>query len=414
MLRNNSQTADPIMTGGRDIEEVTEFTYLGAKVSTDGNSESEIKARIRKARGAFVALKNIWKTNKISNRTKIRLFKNNVLSVLLYAAESWKVAKGICQMLEVFQNKCLRKILQIYWPNKISNKERHERTGMQLITLEVKRRTWKWIVHVCRMPLTSIPRSGYLILLRHKCITINSHRKTLPLGKTNMGGERDSRSPTSLSRDASTKRKHHKHLSKSRSRSWSRSERQHSKKPKRRHRSSRESSSESSRMSSSSSCQSDSPAHKKRKKCKDKKTKRHSEKHKKHKKKTQKKHHHHDKKVKDAKPKLSKESTTEDVIGPAMTGNTGPKTCISTRDPEGTEAGGRRTLKPMTKEEWEKKQSEVCRVYDPETGRNRLVRGEGEIIEEIVSRDRHKEINKLATRGDGMFYQLKAGLAKQH
>ena len=63
-------------------------------MSTDGNSESEIKARIRKASGAFAALKNIWKTNKISNRTKIRLFKSNVLSVLLYAAESWKVTKG--------------------------------------------------------------------------------------------------------------------------------------------------------------------------------------------------------------------------------------------------------------------------------------------------------------------------------
>ena len=99
MLRNNSQTADPITIGGRDIEEVTEFTYLGAKVSTDGNSESEIKAKIRKARGAFATLKNIWKTNKISNRTKIRLFKSNVLSVLLYAAESWKIAKGICHML---------------------------------------------------------------------------------------------------------------------------------------------------------------------------------------------------------------------------------------------------------------------------------------------------------------------------
>ena len=69
MLRNNSQTADPITIGGKDIEEVTKFTYLGAKVSTDGNSESEIKAMIRKARGAFASLKNIWKTNKISNRT---------------------------------------------------------------------------------------------------------------------------------------------------------------------------------------------------------------------------------------------------------------------------------------------------------------------------------------------------------
>ena len=103
MLRNNSQTADPITIGGRDIEEVTEFTYLGVKVSTDGNSESEIKARIRKTKGHFRhALKNIWKTNKISNRTKIHLFESNVLSVLLYAAESWKVTKGVCQMLEVF------------------------------------------------------------------------------------------------------------------------------------------------------------------------------------------------------------------------------------------------------------------------------------------------------------------------
>ena len=158
MLRNNRQTADPITIGGRDIEEVTEFNYLGAKVSTYGNSESEIKARIRKARGAFAALNNIWKTNKISNRTKIRLFKSNVLNVLLYAAESWKVTKGISQTLEVFQNKCLRKILRIYWPNKISNTELHERTGMQPISLEVKRRRWKWIGHVCRMPLTSIRR----------------------------------------------------------------------------------------------------------------------------------------------------------------------------------------------------------------------------------------------------------------
>ena len=126
MLRNNSQTSDHITIGGRDIEEVTEFTYFGAKVSKDGNSEFEIKARIRKARGAFAALTNIWNTNKISNKTKIRLFESNVLSVLLYAAESWKVTKSIYQMLEVFfLNKCLRKILRIYWPNQISNTKLH-------------------------------------------------------------------------------------------------------------------------------------------------------------------------------------------------------------------------------------------------------------------------------------------------
>ena len=64
-------------------------------------------------------------------------------------------------MLEVFSpNKCLGRILRIYWPHKTSNKELHERTGMQPISLEVKRRIWRWIGHICRMQLTSIPRAA--------------------------------------------------------------------------------------------------------------------------------------------------------------------------------------------------------------------------------------------------------------
>jgi hypothetical protein len=59
----------------------------------------------------------------------------------------------------------------------------------------------------------------------------------------------------------------------------------------------------------------------------------------------------------------------------------------------------------MTKEEWEKMQNVVRRVYDPVTGRHRLVRGEGEVVEEIVSRERQKSINKQATMGDAMSFQ---------
>ena len=157
-MRNNCQTADPVKLGEQDIEGVTEFTYLGAKVTKDGNTEAEIKIRINKARGAYAALKNIWKTKMIRKKTNIRIFKSNVLNVLLYAAESWKVTKGICHMLEVFQNKCLRRILYIFWPNKKTNAELHDRTGMLPVSLEVKKRRWRWIGHVNRMPPTSIPR----------------------------------------------------------------------------------------------------------------------------------------------------------------------------------------------------------------------------------------------------------------
>ncbi|KAJ7350972.1 ADP-ribosylation factor-like protein 6-interacting protein 4 [Desmophyllum pertusum] len=70
----------------------------------------------------------------------------------------------------------------------------------------------------------------------------------------------------------------------------------------------------------------------------------------------------------------------------------------------------KRPMVPMTKEEYEKQRAQVRRVYDPETGRHRLVKGTGEILEEIVSRDRHKAINKTATQGDGAFFQANLGL----
>lgn len=68
------------------------------------------------------------------------------------------------------------------------------------------------------------------------------------------------------------------------------------------------------------------------------------------------------------------------------------------------------TKRPITKEEYEARQSVIRRVVCPETGRTRLVRGEGEIIEEIVSREKHKDINKQATKGDGKEFQRKLGV----
>ncbi|XP_016360855.1 ADP-ribosylation factor-like protein 6-interacting protein 4 [Sinocyclocheilus anshuiensis] len=68
------------------------------------------------------------------------------------------------------------------------------------------------------------------------------------------------------------------------------------------------------------------------------------------------------------------------------------------------------TKRPMTKEDYEARQSIIRRVLDPETGRTRLVRGDGEILEEIVSKERHKEINKQATKRDGDGFQKRVGI----
>lgn len=67
-------------------------------------------------------------------------------------------------------------------------------------------------------------------------------------------------------------------------------------------------------------------------------------------------------------------------------------------------------MKPMTKEEWDARQSIIRKVVDPETGRTRLIKGDGEVLEEIVTKERHREINKQATRGDGLAFQMRTGL----
>ena len=118
----------------------------------------KIRCRITKASQAFAALRNIWKCRNISTNTKIRLFKSNVLSVLLYGSESWKVMKTIEHRLEVFQNRCLRRILRIFWPNTISNEELHRRTNTIAIAKQVRQRRWRYIGHTLRKTQTELPR----------------------------------------------------------------------------------------------------------------------------------------------------------------------------------------------------------------------------------------------------------------
>ena len=83
-MRMNHRSDAPIILHGNVDEEVNEFTYLGSKMTTDGDSETEIRPGSARQREAFAFLKNIWKSKKISVKTKLRFFKSNVLPTLLY------------------------------------------------------------------------------------------------------------------------------------------------------------------------------------------------------------------------------------------------------------------------------------------------------------------------------------------
>ena len=87
VLRMHTRVTQPVQLYGEDIEDVEEFIYLGSVMSSDGSSDAEVQARLAKARNAFRTLRNFWRNGNISKKTKLRIFKTNVLSSLLYGAE---------------------------------------------------------------------------------------------------------------------------------------------------------------------------------------------------------------------------------------------------------------------------------------------------------------------------------------
>ena len=158
VMRRNASNSEAITINGNDIKDVNDFIYLGATVSKTGGTNEDIRRRIGHARLAFHKLSKIWRSSQINRKTKIMLFKSNVIAVLLYSCETWKMTKGDEKLLDTFQHKCLRKILKIYWPRKVSNETMRETAGVEKTSTLIKKRRWQWLGHVLRMEANAHPR----------------------------------------------------------------------------------------------------------------------------------------------------------------------------------------------------------------------------------------------------------------
>ena len=160
VMKMNAASIDPVTLDGCSLEEVESFTYLGSIIDKQGGTDADVKARIGKARTAFTLLRNIWRSPQLLTKTKLQFFNSNVKAVLLYGSETWRTTKTTMRKVQTFINSCLRKILRIYWPETISNRELWQRTGQLAAEEEIKRRKWRWIGHSLRKPSTTITRQA--------------------------------------------------------------------------------------------------------------------------------------------------------------------------------------------------------------------------------------------------------------
>ena len=146
----NTTNNMPIKVYNKDLPTTDSFTYLGSTVRNDGGACDDIRNRIAKARNNFILLNNVWKSSQYSKRTKLKLYQSCVLSTLLYGSECWRMTEVDLGKLSAFHTKCLRRILRIFWPRTISNKDLLAECNQQDMATILMKRRWKWMGHVIR------------------------------------------------------------------------------------------------------------------------------------------------------------------------------------------------------------------------------------------------------------------------
>jgi hypothetical protein len=133
------------------LQTVPVFKYLGSLILPSGQAQDEIKTRIDCARSAFFRLKKaLWNRVEVSLKTKVRVYKAAVRSVLLFGCETWPLRCEDSRKLEVFDHWCLRVISKVRWNEGVSNEVIRQRCGIPRLSDLITQRRLQWFGHVLR------------------------------------------------------------------------------------------------------------------------------------------------------------------------------------------------------------------------------------------------------------------------
>ena len=106
---------------GETLETLSDFIFLGSKITADGDCSHEIKRRLFLGRKVMTKLHSILKSRDITLPTKVRLFKAMVFPVVMYGCESWTVKKAERRRIDAFELWWWRRLLRVPWTARRSN-----------------------------------------------------------------------------------------------------------------------------------------------------------------------------------------------------------------------------------------------------------------------------------------------------
>ena len=106
---------------GETMETMTDFIFLGSKITADGDCSHEIKRCLLLGRKAMTKLDSILKSRDFTLPAKVHLVKAMVFPVVTYGCESWTIRKAKRQRIDAFELWHWRRLLRVPWRARRSN-----------------------------------------------------------------------------------------------------------------------------------------------------------------------------------------------------------------------------------------------------------------------------------------------------
>ena len=105
---------------GETMETVTDFIFLGSKITADGDCSHEIKRHLLLGRKAMTNVDSILKSRGISLPAKVHIVKTMVFPVVMYRCESWTIKKAERQRIDAFKLLSWRRLLRVPWTARLN------------------------------------------------------------------------------------------------------------------------------------------------------------------------------------------------------------------------------------------------------------------------------------------------------
>ena len=97
------------------MEVVTDFLFLGSKITSDSDCSHEIRRQLLPGRKAITNLDSVFKSRDITVPTKVCIVKAMVFPVVTYSCESWTIKEAGRQRIDAFELWCWRRLLKVPW-----------------------------------------------------------------------------------------------------------------------------------------------------------------------------------------------------------------------------------------------------------------------------------------------------------